>query len=166
MLSPVHPLVICQLMILLTLANGTPVVAKKLFGGRFAWPLDAGIQFLDGRPLLGPSKTIRGIALSLLVTAAGAPLIGLDARIGAVVAGTAMAGDLLSSAVKRRLDLPPSSRATGLDQIPESLLPLLACRDALSLSAPDIVAGVAIFFVGEVLLSRLLYRLRLRDRPY
>ena len=161
-----HPLLILQLMILLTLANGTPVVAKKLFGRRFAWPLDAGIQFLDGRPLLGPSKTIRGIALSLLVSAAGAPLIGLDAGIGAVVAGAAMAGDLVSSFVKRRLDLPPSSRATALDQIPESLLPLLACRGALSLTAADVVAGVSVFFVGEVILSRLLYRLRLRDRPY
>jgi len=161
-----HPLPILQLMILLTLANGTPVVANKIFGRRFAWPLDAGIKFFDGRPLLGASKTIRGIVLSLLVSAAGAPLMGLDARIGVIVAATAMAGDLLSSFVKRRLDLPPSSRATGLDQIPESLLPVLACREALSLSAADIAAGVAIFFVGEVFLSRLFYRLRLRDRPY
>jgi hypothetical protein len=162
----VHPLPILQLMILLALANGTPVVAKKLFGRRFAWPLDAGIQFFDGRPVLGASKTVRGIALSLLVSAAGAPLIGLDARIGVVVAGAAMVGDLLSSFIKRRLNLPSSSRATGVDQIPESLLPLLACRGALTLSAADVVAGVAVFFVGEVILSRLLYRLRLRDRPY
>jgi CDP-2,3-bis-(O-geranylgeranyl)-sn-glycerol synthase len=161
-----HPLLILQLMILLTLANGTPVVANKILGRRLAWPLDGGIKFFDGRPLLGASKTVRGIALSLLASAAGAPLIGLDARIGAVVAGAAMAGDLLSSFVKRRLGLPPSSRATGLDQIPESLFPLLACREVLSLSAADIGAGVGIFLVGEVLLSRLLYRLRLRDRPY
>ena len=116
--------------------------------------------------MLGASKTVRGITLSVLVSAAGAPLIGLDARIGVVVAGAAMAGDLLSSFIKRRLNLPPSSRATGLDQIPESLLPLLACRGALSLSAADVAAGVAVFFLGEVLLSRLLYRLQLRDRPY
>jgi CDP-2,3-bis-(O-geranylgeranyl)-sn-glycerol synthase len=153
-------------MILLTLANGTPVVAKKIFRRRFAWPLDAGIKFPDGRPLLGGSKTVRGIVLSVLVTAACASLTGLNAKIGIIVAATAMAGDLLSSFVKRRLDLPPSTRATGLDQIPESLFPLLACRGALSLSAADIAAGVAIFFIGEVILSRLLYRLRLRDRPY
>jgi len=164
--EPMHPLLILQLMILLTLANGTPVVANRILGRRFARPLDAGIKFFDGRPLLGASKTIRGIALSLLVSAAGAPLIGLDAGIGAAVAGAAMAGDLLSSFVKRRLGLPPSSRATGLDQIPESLFPLLACRELLSLSAADIGAAVGIFLVGEVLLSRLLYRLRLRDRPY
>jgi CDP-archaeol synthase len=164
--EPMHLPLILKLMILLTLANATPVIAKKIFNQRFAWPLDAGIKFLDGRPLLGPSKTVRGIALSVLVTAASAPLVGLGANIGAAVAATAMAGDLFSSFVKRRLALPPSTRATGLDQIPESLLPLLACCGALSLSAADIAAGVAIFFVGEVIFSRLLYRLRLRDRPY
>jgi CDP-2,3-bis-(O-geranylgeranyl)-sn-glycerol synthase len=82
------------------------------------------------------------------------------------VAGTAMAGDLFSSFVKRRLNLPPSSQALGLDQIPESLLPMLACRDALSLTAADIVVGVAIFFVGELVLSRLLFNAHLRDEPY
>ncbi|MEO8628897.1 MAG: CDP-archaeol synthase [Betaproteobacteria bacterium] len=153
-------------MILLTLANGSPVMAKRIFGQRFAWPLDAGIKFVDGRPLLGASKTIRGIVLSLLVTTVGALLIGLDAKIGAMMSIAAMAGDLLSSFVKRRLGLSSSSRATGLDQIPESLLPLLACREALSLSAADIVAGIAVFFIGELILSRLLFRLRLRDEPY
>ena len=58
------------------------------------------------------------------------------------------------------------SRATGLDQVPESLFPLLACRNALALTAVDIVAGVVFFFVGEVLLSLIVYRLGLRDRPY
>jgi CDP-diglyceride synthetase len=161
-----HPSLILKLIILLTLANGTPVIAKKIFKERFTWPLDGGIKFFDRRPLLGSSKTVRGIALALLATAACAPLIGLDVKVGIIVAVTAMVGDLLSSFVKRRLGLPPSTRATGLDQIPESLFPLLACRDALSLGAADIAAGVAMFFVGEVIVSRLLYRLRLRDRPY
>jgi CDP-2,3-bis-(O-geranylgeranyl)-sn-glycerol synthase len=102
----------------------------------------------------------------VVVTVACAPLIGLDASTGVVVATAAMAGDLLSSFVKRRLNFPVSSRATGLDQIPESLLPLLACREKLALSAADIAAGVAIFFIGAVVLSRLLYRLRVRDQPY
>jgi CDP-archaeol synthase len=77
-----------------------------------------------------------------------------------------MAGDLLSSFVKRRLHLPPSSRASGLDQVPEALFPLLACRNLLSLAAADIAVRVVMFFVGEVVLSRLLYALNLRERPY
>jgi hypothetical protein len=77
-----------------------------------------------------------------------------------------MAGDLFSSFCKRRLGLPSSSRASGLDQIPESLLPLLACRDLLGLTAADIAVCVVMFVAGEVVLSRLLYAFRLRDRPY
>src|SRR5207244_1986015 len=100
----------------------------------FSFPLDAGTIFFDGRPLFGPSKTIRGILISVLITIASAPLIGLDLTIGAIVAGAAMAGDLFSSFVKRRLNSPPSSQALGLDQVPESLFPMLACRDALSLT--------------------------------
>jgi hypothetical protein len=157
---------ILQLMVLLTLANGAPVVAKKIFGGRFALPLDFGATFFDGRPLFGSSKTLRGIAIAVLATTAGAPLVGLDPTIGVTVAAAAMAGDLFSSFVKRRLNLPPSSQALGLDQIPESLLPMLACRDALALTAVDIVLGVAVFFAGEIVLSRLLFRAHLRDEPY
>src|SRR3979411_3059408 len=144
---------ILQLLVLMTLANGTPIVAKKIFGPRFSFPLDAGTIFFDGRPLFGPSKTIRGILISVLITTASAPLIGLDLTIGAIVAGAAMAGDLFSSFVKRRLNFPPSSQALGLDQVPESLFPMLACRDTLTIA--DIALGVGIFFIGELILSRL-----------
>ncbi len=161
-----QPVAILQILALLTLANGTPVIAKKIFARRFAYPLDGGIAFLDGRPFFGRSKTIRGILAAILVTTAGAPLLGLAPETGALAAVTAMAGDLCSSFVKRRLALPPSSRALGLDQIPESLFPLLACRDALSLSALDIALALVLFFIGEILFSRLLYRIRLRDEPY
>jgi len=141
-------LLILQLLVLLTLANGTPIVAKKIFGPRFSFPLDAGTIFFDGRPLFGHSKTIRGIVGSILVTTASASLIGPDPAIGAIVAGAAMAGDLFSSFVKRRLNLPPSSQALGLDHVPESLFPMLACRDALSLTFADIALGVGIFLLA------------------
>ena len=161
-----HMLAILQSMILLTLANGAPVVAKKVFGDRFSRPLDGGIAFFDGRPVFGPSKTLRGIVVSVLATTAGAPLMGLALTTGVTVAAAAMAGDLFSSFVKRRLNLAPSSQALGLDQIPESLLPMLACRGVLALTAVDIAIGVGIFFAGELVLSRLLYRAHLRDEPY
>ena len=157
---------ILQILVLLTFANGTPIVAKKIFGSRFALPLDAGIIFFDGRPVFGASKTMRGIVVSILITSAIAPFIGLDLTIGAIVASSAMAGDLFSSFVKRCLNFPPSSQALGLDQVPESLFPMLACRDALSLTIADIALGVGIFFIGELILSRLLFRAHLRDEPY
>jgi CDP-diglyceride synthetase len=159
-------LAVLQILILLTLVNGSPVTAKFIFGNQFSWPLDGNMNFVDGRPLFGASKTVRGILVSIFITSACAPLVGLTITTGLLVATLAMAGDLLSSFLKRRLGLQSSSRAVGLDQIPESLFPLLACRQALSLTALDIVAGTAIFFVGEVVLSRVLFKLHVRDRPY
>jgi len=161
-----QPLVILQLLILLLLANGTPVIVKRVLGRRFAYPLDGGARFFDGQHVFGPSKTIRGVLSSVLVTALCAPVVGLEWKIGAVVGSAAMAGDLCSSFLKRRLRLQPSSRATGLDQVPESLFPLLLCRSMLALTIADIAVGVALFFIGEVVLSRLLYKLHIRSRPY
>jgi len=77
-----------------------------------------------------------------------------------------MAGDLFSSFAKRRLGLPASERATGLDQVPESLLPALVYAYMWDLKWPCVVIVTAIFFVGEIALSRLLYTLRVRTRPY
>lgn len=161
-----HPILILQLLILLMVANGTPIFASKLLGDVFARALDGGAIFLDGNPLFGPSKTIRGVALSLLATPFAAALMGLGWKVGALVAFLAVAGDLSSSFVKRRLGFASSSMAIGLDQIPESLFPLLAARTVLPLSFLDVAAGAVIFFVGQLVLSRILFRLRVRDRPY
>jgi uncharacterized membrane protein len=161
-----RPMLVLQLTILLGLANGTPLVAAKVFGRRFAQPLDGNAEFLDGRPVFGHSKTIRGVVLAVLMTMLGAPLIGMGWEIGLVVGSLAMVGDLASSFVKRRLDLPPSSRASGLDQIPEALFPLLGCRALLPLTIADLGGALALFVVGNVVLSLLLYRIHLRDRPY
>ena len=157
---------IVQGLTLLATANTLPVFATKLLGARFAWPLDVGLTFIDGRPIFGQSKTIRGVLLSLLGTAGVASLIGLDAQIGVLSAAVAMFGDLLSSFLKRRMNLPSGSRAMGLDQLPESLLPLLVLQRTLHLTLVDIVVTAMIFFIGELLLSQLFYKLGLRDRPY
>lgn len=161
-----HPDAILLVMVLLLAANGAPVLANKLLDGRGAWPLDLGARFLDGQSWLGRSKTFRGLAAALLATVAAALLMGLSWRLGALVAAAAMAGDLLSSFIKRRLGLPPSSMAPGLDQVPESLLPLLACGPALGLSWADIGAATALFWIGGLLLSQILYAIGIRDRPY
>jgi CDP-diglyceride synthetase len=161
-----QPLIVAQLLVLLGLANGTPVIAKRILGTILAHPLDGGMNLADGQPLFGDSKTIRGVVLSIVVTTLGAPLIGTDWTIGLLVATTAMMGDLVSSFAKRRMALVPGSMALGLDQIPESLLPAIACRWMLPVTALDIVLAVALFFVGELVVSRALYTLNIRDRPY
>lgn len=63
-----QPVLLFQLLILIAVANGITVIAKKLFGPFAAWPLDGGVTLGDGQHLLGSSKTIRGVALSVLLT--------------------------------------------------------------------------------------------------
>jgi hypothetical protein len=164
--EPVTALLLLRLLILLAVANGVPLAARPLFGGRWAAPVDGDRSFRDGRPIFGRSKTIRGAVLAVLATSAAAALLGLGWGIGAVVGVLAMVGDLFSSFCKRRLGVPPSSPALGLDQIPEALFPLLGCKALLPLPIGGIALVAAIFFTGEVALSRLLYAFRLRDRPY
>ena len=159
-------MLIIKALFLLLLANGTPVIAKKLLGARLAYPLDGGKLFFDGRPIFGRSKTLRGIIASLIVTGIGAWLIGYSLQLGLIFAAASISGDLASSFIKRRLGLAPSSRALGLDQLPESILPLLFCWQALSLEISTAVIIVGLFFAGELVLSRLLFRLNIRDRPY
>jgi hypothetical protein len=77
-----------------------------------------------------------------------------------------MLGDIISSFIKRRLKLPSSAQAIGLDQIPESLLPLVVCQNALSLTSVAIIICVGIFLVGELVISRVLYMMHIRDQPY
>ena len=155
-----------SILLLLGIANGTPIFARKLFGNRLAAPLDGGWRLFDGRPLFGPAKTVRGLVVSVTTTALAAPLLGHDWIVGAGLAAASMLGDLLSSFVKRRLALKPHSQALGLDQIPESLLPLVLLRETLRLTLADMLAIVALFLALELLLSRLLFQLHIRDRPY
>jgi CDP-diglyceride synthetase len=159
-------LLIAQLLALLTVANGTPVIAAKVLGNLFAFPLDGNVTFVDGKPLFGTSKTLRGIVLSILITSAFSPLIGLDWRVGTLLAATAMLGDLLSSFLKRRIGLAASSQFFGLDQIPESLIPLLVCKFLLPLTILNIAVATAIFLIGQWVLSPLLFKLNIRNRPY
>ncbi len=91
-----------HLVFLLVIANGTPVLLGLALGARWNWPLDNHLQFTDQRPVLGPSKTLRGLIGSLLVTALLAPLLQLSLLDGARFAMLAMLGDLCSSFTKRR----------------------------------------------------------------
>jgi hypothetical protein len=165
-MTEIQEVLIFQLLMLITVANGTPVAAKLILGDRAAAPLDGGLMLSDGHPLFGPSKTVRGVMLAVIATALSSVVLGLGWKVGILVGSVAMAGDLVSSFTKRRLGRASSSQAIGLDQLPESVLPLLACRLLLALSWLDIIVTAALFCAGKIVLSRLLFKVRLRDRPY
>jgi hypothetical protein len=58
------------------------------------------------------------------------------------------------------------SMTLGLDQVPESLFPAVACSAYLPLGPLDVALIVLVFFVGELATSRLFFAVGLRDRPY
>jgi len=155
-----------ELLALIIIANGAPIIVADVLRTRWARPVDGGLHLPGGRALFGPAKTWRGLVSALVFTTLGALLLGLPARVGVLIAASAMLGDLASSFIKRRLSIAPSNQALGLDQIPESLLPLLAVQSFIALSAVQIVVLVLSFVVLELLVSRVLFKLHLRNRPY
>ncbi len=157
---------IARILLLLVLVNGAPILARNLLGERLSRPIDGGHLYRDGRPWLGPAKTWRGLAAALILGALASPLLGLPLLLGLAATVASMTGDLVSSFFKRRLGLASSSMALGLDQVPEALFPALVLAPFLSLGPGEILLIVALFFVVELLLSRLLFRLGIRREPY
>lgn len=151
---------------MLLIANAMPVFAARLLGRHWDWPLDAGIVWRDGQRLLGSSKTWRGVFSAMLGCSLLAPLLGVEWWQGGLVALLAMTGDSVASFGKRRLGLPPSSKATGLDQIPEALLPLMYLQGLYRLTPLDILLLITAFFLLEKGLSILFFYLKIRKRPY
>jgi len=148
------------LLAMLVLANGAPVALQAGCGHRCAWTLDDLL-----RPALGPQtvvfghhKTLRGIGAAVVASTAVAWAVDWPLWLGALVGTLAMLGDLGSSAWKRRRGVAPGGPVPGVDQIPESLLPMLGAACFLSLGPADIAAIVAGFCVLEWLLTSLWQR--------
>jgi CDP-2,3-bis-(O-geranylgeranyl)-sn-glycerol synthase len=140
---------------LLVTSNTVPWLLGIALGPRGAAPLDLGRRWRDGERLFGAHKTWRGLASAIAGTGLVGWLAGLDPGLAAVFGALAMAGDLLSSFVKRRLRLAPGRDVPGLDQLPECLVPLIALARPLALDATRVVTLAAAFTVGHLLIARL-----------
>ena len=146
--------------------NGAPILLAKLAGNRFDCPIDGNQLFFDGKPVLGSSKTFRGLISALLMSILLGSIFTIPLLTSLLFGMLSMAGDLTSSFIKRRMGLASSSMALGLDQIPESLFPLLGCKVLLGISMEQIVFVVLIFFVMELVLSWILFLFKIRKTPY
>jgi len=95
--------------------NAAPVI----FGG--GRPIDGGRRFLDGQPILGAHKTVRGAAAGLtigtLVSLIQSVLLQYSFVLGLVTSIGAVLGDLAKSFFKRRLRIPPGSPFPVADQL-------------------------------------------------
>lgn len=157
---------ILGIVFLLIVANGSPLLVGNLLGRFAGWRIDSGKTLADGRPLFGATKTWRGLFSSLLLTGLAAWLLGLGWLLGLVVAAAAMAGDLFSSFVKRRLGIRSSAKALGLDQLPEALLPALILFLLFDFSWTVVLIAAAIFAIVDIAASPLLFRLGWRRQPH
>ena len=155
-----------KLLILIIVVNGIPIILTRLFGRRLAAPLDCGLILSDQHPLLGASKTWRGLMGAILVTPLMAVLLDISALIGLWIAVGAMGGDALSSFIKRRLGKPSGSQALFLDQIPECVLPLLMVNSIFNLSLATIALMTCAFIIFERFISWVLNKLTIRKHPY
>lgn len=142
-------------LLLLVLANAAPWAMARLLGRRFAQPLDFGCRLRDGHRLLGDHKTWRGLVAGTLLCAIAAPWLGLPWMIGAGFGAASLVGDALSSSIKRRLALAPGTAVSGLDQLPEALLPLLLCARPLELRMAGVVAVTGAFVVLNLVATRI-----------
>lgn len=155
-----------HLLFFIIVANGTPILMRYILNNRLALPLDFNFKFFDGKCLFGKSKTWRGVVSSIVVTSLIAVVVGYTIDVGVLIAAAAMSGDILSSFIKRRLNIKPSGMALFLDQIPESVFPAIYLREVFQLNLNDIVILVFVFIVLELLLSQVLYKWQIRKRPY
>jgi CDP-2,3-bis-(O-geranylgeranyl)-sn-glycerol synthase len=155
-----------QILIMLLAGNGAPILAARLLGSSATLPVDLNRKHRDGAPVLGSSKTWRGVVAAVLISWLLALLFDYGALFGVVFGTLAMLGDLCSSFIKRRRKLEPSARSSGVDQLPESILPSLYACLALDLSWWWAPAWSLAFTVLQALLSKPLYHLHIRKRPY
>ena len=157
---------VLQLVALITLANSAPVLAQHVMGDLWQQPIDDSIVLRDGQRLFGRSKTWRGVVAASLACALLAPVLAWSWQLGLAVGALTMAGDLFASFIKRRCALQAGQRAPRLDSVPEALLPALALRDQLQMGWFDVLWVVVLFVLIVRLASPLLFRLRLRGRPW
>ncbi len=157
---------ILDVVFLLLVANGAPILADCLLRKKLNIALDAGKLLMDGQRIFGKSKTVRGIAVAIVVTIGAALVIGQLPAIGLLVGVVAMIGDLASSFMKRRLRLAATSRSFGLDYVPEALLPALVLAAICDLATTDVVAITAIFVLSATIISPLLHTFGIRNQPY
>jgi len=156
------------ILVLILFANAAPVLLQTFFNNSWlATPIDHDYHFIDGKPLLGKTKTWRGLLGSLLLTTLLALALKITWTDGFMIALLAMSGDLSSSFIKRRMGLVSSKMAPGLDQFPESGFPLLYASQIMMLfNLQEVLTGMLLFLLLELFLSRIFFYLGVRKRPY
>jgi CDP-2,3-bis-(O-geranylgeranyl)-sn-glycerol synthase len=149
-------------------ANAAPVL---LGGGR---PLDGGRLWIDGRPLLGSHKTVRGVVSALILgtltgiaqasfslsPAPASPLIGFLQSLGAVL------GDLSTSFLKRRLGLKPGALLPFLDQLSFIITAIILSYPLQRPTTSQFLIVLALTLLIHPLTNFIAYLIGLKKEPW
>jgi CDP-2,3-bis-(O-geranylgeranyl)-sn-glycerol synthase len=149
-------------------ANAIPVIA----GG--GYPIDFGKKFLDGKPIFGRNKTIRGFFSGLAVgTAVGLVETSIffpeyPILFGFLLSLGALFGDLAGAFVKRRLRLAPGELLPVIDQV-DFIIGAIVFSFFLSLQfmSPELIIAVLIITPPiHILTNFVAYKIGLKNCPW
>ncbi|MBF0398946.1 MAG: CDP-archaeol synthase, partial [Desulfobacterales bacterium] len=143
-----------KILILLFAVNFAPTFATYYLHNKWIKPLDMGYDFIDGRPVLGNHKTIRGALSGIFAGTITGYLLGFPIVMGFLVGFFSMIGDILSSFIKRRINYPIGSVVIGLDQIFEGIFPFFVIVFYYNLQIYEIIIIIFIFSIGTYIGSR------------
>lgn len=132
---------ICRVVCFLFLVNSLPPIVSVIVRDRYGFVVDGGKLWFDGRPIFGGHKTIRGICTGVAGGILFYPLLGVTWW----VAG--------------------GEEVVFLDQIFESLFPLLFLNQYLALNLPQNLAILLLFILTAFWSSRLWLHMTRRPLP-
>ncbi|UCD73385.1 MAG: CDP-2,3-bis-(O-geranylgeranyl)-sn-glycerol synthase [Candidatus Bathyarchaeota archaeon] len=140
-------------------ANATPTI----FGGGAT--IDGERRFVDGRPIFGSHKTIRGF-LSGLIAGTIIGFIQGQVLSGFLLSFGALFGDLAGAFLKRRLSIPPGSIFPIIDQLSFVLFAILFVLPFSCLTIEEIFS--AIFFTPffHLMTNTIAYFLNIKKHPW
>jgi CDP-2,3-bis-(O-geranylgeranyl)-sn-glycerol synthase len=140
-------------------ANASPVI---LGGGG---PIDGGVKWIDGKPLLGSHKTVKGTILGVVVGA----IVGILQKNplgGSLQAFGAIIGDIIFSFLKRRLDMVPGASFPLLDQL-DFIIFAIILSYPIQTPGLDTSLGILVLTIPlHYLTNFIAFRLSLKKNPW
>lgn len=137
-----------KILLLLWAVNFAPPFLAYLLREKWNAPLDGGRIFLDGKPLLGSHKTIRGVCAAAFMGMSAGLILGFPLWLGLSAGLLSMAGDLVSSFLKRRMGMASGSVFAGLDQIFEGAFPFIVIAPYCDLHWGEVSILLVLFCLG------------------
>ncbi len=158
------------------IANGTPVIISKLLSSRniARHPIDFGRLFLDGRRILGDSKSwegfIAGIITGILASFTQYFIEKTPLTIvrGFTISIGAMAGDIIGAFIKRRMGLRPGEPLPVVDQLMFIVVAigLGALLNLIYITLAQFIFVLILTFILHITTNYIAYKLNLKEVPW